>query len=46
MAISVIGRNFMKSPMIPGQKIRGAKAARVVAVEAMIGQAMRRAARA
>jgi len=34
----------MNSPMMPGQKTSGTKAARVVAVEAMIGQDMRRAA--
>ena len=41
VAIKVIGRKAMNSPTIPGQKSRGAKAARVVAVEAMIGHAMR-----
>ena len=40
----VMGRYFMNSPTIPGQKSRGMKAARVVAVAAMIGHAMRLAA--
>ena len=44
VAIRVIGRNFMNSPTMPGQKSKGRKAAKVVAVEAMIGQAMRFAA--
>ena len=43
-AISVIGRYFMNSPIIPGQKARGTNAASVVQVEAIIGHAMRRAA--
>ena len=46
VAIRVIGRNFMNSPTMPGQNSSGRKAARVVAVAAMIGQAMRLAARA
>ena len=37
VARSVIGRNFMNSPTSPGQNSSGAKAASVVAVEAMIG---------
>ncbi len=37
--MSVIGRYFIKLPMIPGQKASGINAARVVAVEAIIGQA-------
>jgi hypothetical protein len=45
VAIRVIGRNFMNSPTMPGQNSSGRKAASVVAVEAMIGQAMRLAAR-
>ena len=36
--MSVIGRYFMNSPMRPGQKARGRKAATVVAVDAMIAQ--------
>ena len=44
VATSVIGKNFMNSPTIPGQKSSGAKAARVVAVEAIIGHAIRLAA--
>ena len=44
MAMSVIGRNFMNSPTTPGQNSKGMNAARVVAVEAVIGQAMRLAA--
>ncbi len=35
----VIGRYFMNSPMMPGQMAKGKKAANVVAVEAMMGQA-------
>ena len=46
VAISVIGMNFMNSPTMPGQNRSGAKAARVVAVEAMIGHDMRFAANA
>ena len=41
-----MGRNFMNSPTMPGQNRSGMKAARVVAVEAMIGHAMRLAASA
>ena len=37
--ISVIGRYFMNSPIIPGQIASGINAASVVAVEAIIGQA-------
>ena len=46
MQISVIGKNTMKLPIMPGQKISGRNAARVVPVDAMIGQAMRLAASA
>ena len=42
--LKVKGKYFINSPIIPGQNIKGAKAASVVAVEAMIGQAMRFAA--
>ena len=42
---SVIGRYFMNSPIIPGQNTSGMNAASVVAVEAVIGHAMRCAAR-
>ena len=35
--IKVIGKYFINSPAIPGQKIKGIKAARVVAVEEIIG---------
>ena len=35
--IRVSGRNLMNSPISPGQKASGTNAARVVAVEAMIG---------
>ena len=45
-AISVSGRYFMNSPDVPGHRASGTKAARVVQVEAMIGQDMRAAARA
>ena len=44
-AISVSGRYFMNSPDVPGQRANGTKAASVVQVDAMIGQAMRIAAR-
>jgi hypothetical protein len=44
VATRVIGRNFMNSPTMPGQKISGMKAANVVAVAAIIGQDMRLAA--
>ena len=37
--ISVIGKYCINSPIIPGHKARGTKAANVVAVEAIIGQA-------
>ncbi len=37
--ISVSGRYFMNSPTMPGQKVIGKNAARVVAVDAMIGTA-------
>jgi len=37
--ISVMGRYFMKSPISPGQNSMGEKAAMVVAVEVMTGQA-------
>ena len=37
--ISVIGRNFMNSPMIPGHSAKGINAATVVAVDDIIGQA-------
>ena len=37
--INVMGRYLMKSPMIPGQNSSGAKAASVVSVEVMTGQA-------
>src|SRR3546814_16526206 len=40
VAIRVSGRYFMNSPTTPGQNISGRKAASVVAVEAMTGQAM------
>ena len=43
-AIKVNGKYFINSPIMPGQNISGAKAANVVAVEAIIGQAMRCAA--
>ena len=36
--ISVIGRYFMNSPIIPGQKASGRKAAKVVAVDDIIGK--------
>ena len=38
--ISVIGKYFINSPMIPDQKANGKNAARVVAVEAIIGIAI------
>ena len=34
---SVMGKKIMNSPMVPGQKPRGKKAAMVVAVEMMMG---------
>ena len=43
-AISVMGRNFMNSPITPGQNASGMNAASVVQVDAMIGHAIRRAA--
>ncbi len=46
VVIRVRGRYFINSPTTPGQNISGMKTARVVAVDAMIGQAMRLAARA
>ena len=39
-ATKVMGRNFINSPTIPGQKINGKKAAKVVAVDAIIGKAI------
>ena len=36
--INVIGKYFMNSPANPGQKIKGIKAASVVAVEDIIGK--------
>ena len=38
--IRVIGKYFINSPANPGQKIRGRKAAKVVAVEDIIGSAI------
>ena len=38
--INVIGKYFINSPANPGQKIKGKKAAKVVAVEAIIGNAI------
>ena len=46
VTITVIGRNFMNSPTTPDQNNSGKNTHSVVAVEAMIGQAMRLAARA
>ena len=37
--IRVIGKNFINSPIIPGQKAREMNAAKVVAVELIIGKA-------
>jgi len=37
--IKVMGKYFINSPMIPGQKAKGIKATKVVAVEAIIGHA-------
>ena len=37
--IKVNGKNFINSPMIPGHNASGTKAATVVAVEEIIGQA-------
>ena len=39
MTISVMGRYFMNSPAMPGQKSKGANAASVVAVAATTGPA-------
>ena len=39
VTIKVIGKNFINSPIIPGQNANGKKAANVVAVDAIIGQA-------
>ena len=44
--ITVIGRNFINSPTIPGQNSNGVNTASVVTVEAVTGQAMRIAAEA
>ena len=44
VASRVMGRNFMNSPTMPGQNSSGANAARVVAVDAMMGQLIRLAA--
>ena len=41
---NVIGRYFINSPTSPGQKAKGAKAASVVKVEVVMGQAIRFAA--
>ena len=38
--IKVIGKYFINSPANPGQKIKGRKAAKVVAVEEIIGSAI------
>ncbi len=46
VANRVIGRNFMNSPTTPGQNTSGRNAASVVAVEEMIGHAIRLAAMA
>ncbi len=43
---TVIGRNFMNSPTVPDQNSSGRNTASVVAVDAMIGHAMRLAAKA
>lgn len=37
--ISVKGKYFINSPIIPGQSAKGTKAAKVVAVDAIIGKA-------
>ena len=42
--VSVMGRYFMKSPMIPGQNIMGRSAPDVVSVEVITGQATSRGA--
>ena len=44
--ITVSGRNFMNSPTTPGQNSSGTNTAKVVAVDAIMGQAMRLAASA
>ncbi len=44
VAINVMGRNFMNSPTTPGQNNKGRKAAKVVAVDEIMGQAIRFAA--
>ena len=44
--ITVMGRNFMNSPTIPVQNRSGKNTLSVVAVEAMMGHAMRLAASA
>ena len=44
VAIKVSGKYFMNSPVMSGQKSNGANAANVVAVDAVIGQAIRFAA--
>lgn len=46
VASNVMGRYFMNSPTTPGQNSNGKKAAKVVSVAAMIGGAMRLAAKA
>ena len=46
VASKVTGRNFMNSPTTPGQNSNGMNAAKVVAVDAVMGQAMRLAASA
>ena len=43
--ITVIGRNFMNSPTVPVQNSSGKNTDNVVAVDAMIGHAMRSAAK-
>ena len=42
--ITVMGRNFMNSPTVPVQNSSGKNTLSVVAVEAMIGHAIRLAA--
>ena len=44
VANKVMGKYFMNAPIMPGQKISGVNTANVVAVEAMMGQAIRFAA--
>ncbi len=41
VAVSVIGRYFMNSPVRPGQNAIGPKAAMMVVIDEKIGQAMR-----